>query len=399
MQLQKGQKVAVTNNGSAKLKVCLGWSSLPAGADIDGAAFLLDETGKCRNDEDFIFYGNPTSVGSAIMHAKGTETGNQEVLSLDTSKLPSYVKRIAFSLTIHEGEKFDHVFGGVKDPIVQISNLDTNQVILTFPMGEGLTKETAIVAGELYVHNGEWKFNAIGSGFHGGLAALCKNFGIEVIEAEEAPPLPKPEPAPVPKQPPVNLSKVELKKRETVSIKKSERVTAKLEWESKKDLDLYCFYVTKDGKEGKVYYKNLGKPNVSPFITLDGDSKKAGCETIVIHKPDELKFVLFSAYSAVSNGIGSFKSMKARAVVDNHEGQTVIARLLEENRYAYWVAIAHIDFSDMNKMKVSHVESYSKSGSENSPKLYSDGSFKMDKGPVEFKTPSIFGSIFGGNKS
>ncbi|WP_217362335.1 TerD family protein, partial [Cohnella herbarum] len=190
---------------------------------------------------------------------------------------------------------------------------------------------------------------------------------------------------PVEKIPSVQLSKVNLEKKGSVNIKKSGKVTARLEWESSKDLDLYCFYVTKNNELGKIYYRNLGSPQKSPFIQLDGDSKGKGQETITIHRTEELKYVLFAAYSAISNGIGSFYSMKARAVVDNHQGQQVVSSLYEKNNYAYWVAIAHIDFTSASEMKVSHVEQYSKRFTEKSPLLYADGSFKMNVGKAEFK--------------
>ena len=111
----------------------------------------------------------------------------------------------------------------------------------------------------------------------------------------------------------------------------------------------------------------------------------SGKETITVHNPSQLNYVLFAAYSAVSNGVGSFKAMKAKAVVDNQMNQKITSPLFENNKYAYWVAIAKIDFTDMDEMKVSHVETYSKSGVERSPLLYKDGTFKMDVGPEEFK--------------
>nr|WP_098444681.1 hypothetical protein [Bacillus sp. es.036] len=106
---------------------------------------------------------------------------------------------------------------------------------------------------------------------------------------------------------------------------------------------------------------------------------------VIVHKPSELKYVLFSVYSAVSNGIGSFKSMKAKAVVDNQMRQTVTSPLFEKNNFAYWVAIAKIDFTNPQDMSVSHVEKYSKSGTERSPLLYEDGSLEMNVGQMEFK--------------
>jgi uncharacterized protein YlxP (DUF503 family) len=94
---------------------------------------------------------------------------------------------------------------------------------------------------------------------------------------------------------------------------------------------------------------------------------------------------LFAAYSAISNGAGSFNSMKAHAIVSNDSGQKVMANLLKKNDFSYWVAIAQIDLTDVHQMKVSHVEKYSSNHSEKSPLLYLDGTFLMDKGPMEFK--------------
>lgn len=188
--------------------------------------------------------------------------------------------------------------------------------------------------------------------------------------------------------------KVELKKKQSINIQKSKMVTATLEWETNKDLDLYCFYVTTNGEIGKVYYKNLGSSKVSPYIVLDGDSQQPGKETIRIYRPEALKYVLFAAYSAVGNGVGSFYSMRAKAVVDNHMGSVVTAPLLEINDHAYWVCIAHIDFTNSNEMKISHVESYSKDHSEASPLLYENGKFRMDVGPIEFKNEEDYQKYF-----
>ncbi|MFG0236276.1 TerD family protein [Brevibacillus porteri] len=386
MLLKKGQKTDITKNINAeKWIVCLGWESKEE-IEIDSAAFLLDIAGNCQRDEDFIFYGNTMSITQAVKHS--TAPGkDKEQIEIIEKKIPPDIHRIALTLTIHEAEKRDHRFGQIHDAYVRVVNPSDGTELLRFEFGSDLENETAIVTAELYRYNGEWKFNAIGSGFNGGLAALCRNFGLDVSEEEETLPPPLP----------VTLTKIELTKKESVQIRKSEKITTHLEWTSKKDLDLYCFFVTRDGVEGKVYYKNKGTSTKSPFITLDGDSKNAGRETIHIHRPDQLRYVLFAAYSALSNGIGSFKSMHARAVVENHVGQTVIAPLLEENKYAYWVAIAHIDFTDQSEMKISHVEKYSKNNSEKSPLLYKDGSFKMDVGPEEFKSPSIF-NLFGAIK-
>jgi len=324
--------------------------------------------------------------------------------------IPGDIEKIAITLTIHDGELIGKSFGQVSDASCTITAPESGEVIARFPFGEGLGLETAIVVGEIYLHKGDWKFNAVGSGFNGGLPSLVTNFGLELedevasaaeavepiaaktpfepiqAKAEIAAPAAKEALKPTEKAPIVPLGKLNLDKQGSVNIRKAGKVTAKLVWESAKDLDLYCFYVTKSNETGKIYYRNLGSGGKSPYIQLDGDSKGKGQETITIHRPEELKYVLFAAYSAISNGVGSFYSMKARAVVDNNQGQQVVSSLYEKNNYAYWVAIAHIDFTAPSEMKVSHVEQYSKRFTEKSPLLYPDGSFKMNVGKAEFKS-------------
>lgn len=389
MNIIKGQKVDITKGKNiSDLIAVLEWETSNKQIEIDAAAFLLNESGHCKNETGFIFYGNPASIDGSVRVV--ASEGKRNEIQIDLKRISKEINKIAFTLTIHEGDKKALYFSEVSSAKLLIKNKVTGEKVYTFPFEQSLQKETAIVVGELYLHNGEWKLNAIGSGFYGGLPALCANFGIQVEEeisttpAAEAIAVAAVKEIPQPKEV-IKPLDIILKKKEKVSIKKSEKVVATLEWDTKKDLDLYCFYVTKDGEEGKIYYRNQGNAKKEPFITLDGDALVAGKETIIVHQPSQLKYVLFAAYSAVSNGIGSFKSMKARAVVDNQMGQRITSPLFENNRYAYWVAIAMIDFTDANEMKVSHVESYSKSGTERSPLLYKDGTFKMNVGPIEFK--------------
>ncbi|MCF2937181.1 TerD family protein [Paenibacillus alkaliterrae] len=89
---------------------------------------------------------------------------------------------MAFTVTIHEGEKLGHFIKDVSGLYVRLVNCDSGEELFRFDCGSEFTKETAIVVGELYRHIGEWKFNAIGSGFYGGLEALCTNFGLEIEE-------------------------------------------------------------------------------------------------------------------------------------------------------------------------------------------------------------------------
>lgn len=190
INLSKGQKVSLTkgNPGLKNIMVGLGWdvNAFDTGADfdLDAAAFMLGSNGRCPTDKEFIFYGNLEHTTGAVKHMgdnlTGEGEGDDEQIEVKLTDVPANVERIAFTVTIYEAEARRQNFGQVSNAYIRIVDKDTNQELIHYDLGEDFSIETAIVVGELYKHNGEWKFNAIGSGFQGGLAALCGHFGIEV---------------------------------------------------------------------------------------------------------------------------------------------------------------------------------------------------------------------------
>lgn len=190
ISLAKGQKVDLTkgNPGLKNLMVGLGWdvNTFDSGAafDLDAAAFMVGENGKCPTDKDFIFYGNLEHMSASVKHMgdnlTGEGDGDDEQVQVDLSKIPANISKIAFTVTIYEAESRRQNFGQVSNAFIRIVDEATNQELIRYDLGEDFSIETAVVVGELYRHNGEWKFNAIGSGFQGGLAALCGHFGIDV---------------------------------------------------------------------------------------------------------------------------------------------------------------------------------------------------------------------------
>lgn len=238
----------------------------------------------------------------------------------------------------------------------------------------------------------------------------------------QAPPVPSSTPANLTKPP---LGKVSLDKggQVSISLDKKDRelvVTVALEWDggsdqrrrSGADLDLYALFVpasqaqrggpqppgtvVKKGRAGKkggegagvVYYKNLGSLQEAPYIQLDGDARAPGRETIRIVRPDEHGYVLLCAYSAVSNGFGSFKSFGAKVVVDDGRGSNVTVPLFENTSTRFWVAIALVDFTAPDGAAIHQVEAYSGRMTERRPVLHPDGTVEMNAGPVEFKRRS-----------
>ena len=190
INLQKGQKVSLTkgNPGLSKVVVGVGWdvNQFDTGGafDLDGAAFLVTENGKVSRGEDFVFYGNLTHPSGSVQHMgdnlTGEGEGDDEQIKVNLSAVPANIAKIVFTVTIYDAETRRQNFGQVSNAFIRIYNEDTGEEMLRYDLGEDYTIETAAVFGELYKNGDEWKFNAIGSGYQGGLAALCANFGVDV---------------------------------------------------------------------------------------------------------------------------------------------------------------------------------------------------------------------------
>ena len=190
VSLQKGQKVSLTkgNPGLNNVVVGIGWdvNAFDTGGDfdLDGAAFCLSDTGKVTDQKDFVFFGNLTHPSGGIQHLgdnlTGAGDGDDEQIHIDLSNVPANISKIAFTVTIYDAEVRRQNFGQVSNAFIRIVDEATGTELIRYDLGEDFSIETAIVVGELYRNNGEWKFNAIGSGFQGGLAALCGHYGIQV---------------------------------------------------------------------------------------------------------------------------------------------------------------------------------------------------------------------------
>ena len=190
ISLAKGQKVDLTktNPGLSKVIVGLGWdvNKYDGGQDfdLDASVFLLDANGKVSGGQDFVFYNNTTGANGAVIHSgdnlTGDGDGDDETVNIAINDIPANIEKISFAVTIHDAEARNQNFGMVSNAFIRIVNEATNAELIRYDLGEDFSIETAVVVGELYRHNGEWKFSAVGSGYQGGLAALCSDFGLQV---------------------------------------------------------------------------------------------------------------------------------------------------------------------------------------------------------------------------
>ena len=192
INLQKGQRYALGDKMRLAL-VGLGWDTNRYDGgydfDLDASAFLLGENGKLICDEDFVFYNNLSGRDGAVVHTgdnlTGDGEGDDEVIVIDFTKLPPEIKKIAICVTIHEAEERRQNFGQVSNAYIRVAKMKNEDdvfgdTILRFDLEEEFSIETALVVAEFYNRNGEWKFNAIGSGYQGGLAAIVRSYGGDV---------------------------------------------------------------------------------------------------------------------------------------------------------------------------------------------------------------------------
>ena len=187
--LKKGGNISLsqTDSNLRHILIGLGWEArLTDGApfDLDATAFMVGENGKVRNDEDFIFYHELESKCGSVVHtgddAVGGGGGDDEALKIDFEKVPDAIKRVIICVTIYEADERGQNFGQVDNAFMRIVNLDNNIEIARFDLTEDYSTETAMIFGEVYRHNNEWKFKAVGQGFSGGLESLCHKFGVQV---------------------------------------------------------------------------------------------------------------------------------------------------------------------------------------------------------------------------
>lgn len=189
VSLSKGGNISLDKEepGVKKVIVGLGWDARAtdgADFDLDASCFMLGSNGKVRSDADFIFYNQMTSSDGSIQHMGDNRTGagegDDEQIKVDLFKVPADVSKLVIAVTIHEADKRHQNFGQVSNAFIRIVNAETDKEIARFDLSEDASTNTAMIFGELYRHNNEWKFKAVGQGYDGGLGPLAANYGVHI---------------------------------------------------------------------------------------------------------------------------------------------------------------------------------------------------------------------------
>ncbi len=189
ISLTKGGNVNLSKEAPnlTNIAVGLGWNPRATDGqafDLDAVAFLVNESGKVRSDADFIFFNNLKSSDGSVEHTGDNRTGegdgDDEVIKVDLSKVPADVSKVVFCAVIYDGQARNQNFGQVANAYIRIVNTQSGAEVARYDLSEDSSTETAMIFGELYKNNGEWKFRAVGQGFAGGLGPLAASYGVAV---------------------------------------------------------------------------------------------------------------------------------------------------------------------------------------------------------------------------
>ena len=192
ISLSKGEAISLSKvvPGLKKAMIGLGWDPIDEGMvgedfDLDASCFLLDANERAHGIQDFIFYSNLSGGNGSVVHQgdnlTGGGDGDDEQIMIDFEKVPENIAKIVVAITIYEYEKRRQNFGMVHNSFVRVVDTATDKEIIRFNLGEDFSAETAIIACEFYKYNGEWKMKARGQGYSGGLLALGKSYGLNLV--------------------------------------------------------------------------------------------------------------------------------------------------------------------------------------------------------------------------
>lgn len=188
VSLTKGQRISLEkiSPGLSEVFIGLGWdvkaTDTGSDFDLDSSLFLLGANEKLISDNHFIFYNNLTSPDpdKSVQHMgdnlTGAGEGDDEVIKINLKKVPNDVQKILVTVTIHEAQQRRQNFGQVQNSFVRIVNAQTQQEAVRYDLVEDYSIETALIMAELYRKDGEWRLNAVGSGYQGGLQALLDRY-------------------------------------------------------------------------------------------------------------------------------------------------------------------------------------------------------------------------------
>lgn len=363
LNLRKGQKIDLTkgNPGLSKLLIGLGWDTNKYRGgydfDLDVTAFLLKGDNKVSSNQDFVYYGNLQHLSGSVEHMGdnliGGTGGDDEQIKVDLSRVPDDIERIAIAVTIYDADNRNQNFGQVSNAYIHIGDTTTNTELLRYDLEEEFSYETTMVVGEIYRYKGEWKFNAVGSGFKGGLKSLCLNYGVNLDIKDR------------------NSGAVILQKGQKVNLSKGNgEILINLNWSQPErsgwgrqngiDLDLGCLYELWDGRKGTVQalgnaFGSLINP---PYISLDGDDRTGTStdgENLRVNSAmiPQIKRIL--VYTFIYEGAVNWREAKGIVTVKCPGSKDIIVKMDEYGSNLAMCGIALLENRDGHSLSIEKV--------------------------------------------
>ncbi|MEE1789138.1 TerD family protein [Streptomyces sp. SP17BM10] len=189
VSLSKGGNVSLTKEapGLSAVSVGLGWdvrTTTGAEFDLDASAIVLNADGKVLSNGHFVFFNNTSTPDNSVVHTGDNRTGegagDDESINVNLAALPADAARITFPVTIYDGVARGQNFGQVRNAYIRVVNAAGGAELARYDLSEDAATETAMIFGELYRNNGEWKFRAVGQGYASGLAGIAQDFGVQI---------------------------------------------------------------------------------------------------------------------------------------------------------------------------------------------------------------------------
>lgn len=190
ISLAKGQKISLTkeSSGLKNVKIGLGWDAVKKGffsrkkdIDCDASVIMLGANGKLKDNTDVVYYGNLRHKSGSVIsqgdNRTGVGDGDDEQITVILDSVPQEYERLEFVVTIYEAKERQQNFGLIQNAYIRVVDADKNIEICRFALTDDYSGMTAMVFGEMYRQNNEWKFNAIGQGtWDGGISEMIKRF-------------------------------------------------------------------------------------------------------------------------------------------------------------------------------------------------------------------------------
>lgn len=186
INLSKGERINLSKEAPSlkNAGIGLGWdvnvTDTGSAFDLDASIFMLGANGQIVNEKYFVFYNNVESPDGSVKHEgdnkTGEGTGDDELIQINLTKVDASVQEILFVVTIHEAEQRKQNFGQVRNSYIRIFDNSNEKQIAKYELEEDSSTETAIEFGKLYRKDGEWRFQAVGTGYKSGLQSFVEKY-------------------------------------------------------------------------------------------------------------------------------------------------------------------------------------------------------------------------------